>query len=181
MTTTHELDCSDAAKMIIDRMRTNPEDFNYGGKLYRVTAQAQMSARDKKAYNIAHDLYIVEPALMASVLEALLTQPEDEKGTVEYRPAMTIDTSGNFGIGTQGRYAAGHIDARTIYGSPIQNDLTTQQRITREMYESHIEAHKNALKAKPPWRPDTTQSPSTSKLSDIYNKAFGRERIERDN
>jgi len=71
-----KLDCSDGARMLIERMQTNPEDFNYGGKLYRALDAERISARDLKAYNDAHDLYIKEPALMATVLQALLAQPE---------------------------------------------------------------------------------------------------------
>lgn len=157
--------------MMIERVRTNPEDFDYGGKLYRMAEQAQMSARDKKACSAAHDEYIKEPRLMAEVLKALLVQPE-ENGTVKFRPAMTLDSAGNFGLGV----------SPSVWGTSIaQAGLTTQQRITREIYEDHIEAHKNALKAKPPWRPDTTQSPSKSVASQIYDRAFGRERVERDN
>ena len=100
MTQTQEpMDCSDAAKMIIARMQTNPEDFAYGGKLYRVGETSALSARDRVVVNAAHDEYIKEPNLMAEVLKALLVQPEkEETGTVQYRPAMTFDSSGNLGI-----------------------------------------------------------------------------------
>jgi hypothetical protein len=154
-TMTQEMDCSDAARMLIERMQTHPEDFGYGGKLYRVLSGEHLSERDKKAFNDAHDLYIKEPNLMASVLGALLAQPEEgEKNKV-------IAARGyQAGLGLGGM--EGNFNAVT---------LTTQQRITREMYEDHIQAHKDALKAKP----------IPSKLSDIYNKALGRERIERDN
>jgi hypothetical protein len=91
----------------------------------------------------------------------------------------------------QGRYAFGATDPQA-YGSPIQNngqpafdpvtdtDITaSQKRITREMYEDHIQTHRDLIKAK------TTKAPSKvteqSILSDIYNKTFGRQRIERDN
>ena len=85
--------------MLIDRMRTNPEDFAYGGKLYRVGETSALSARDRVVVNAAHDEYIKEPNLMAEVLKALLVQPEkEETGTVQYRPAMTFDSSGNLGI-----------------------------------------------------------------------------------
>ena len=153
---TQEINCSDAARMLIERMQTNPEDFNYGGKLYRVTEKAQMSARDLKAYVDAHDTYIKEPRLMVHVLESLLVQPEEEEMRVR----------------TQGPISGTTVDKVWFDELTDSGGLINQKRITREMYEDHIEAHKNALKAKPP---------STSKLSDIYNKAFGRERVERDN
>lgn len=167
MTQTQELDCSDAAKMIIARMQTNPEDFNYGGKLYRMTEQAQMSARDLKAYNDAHDLYILEPRLMVSVLEALMAQPE-ENGTVKFRPAMTLDSAGNFGLGV----------SPSVWGTSIaQAGLTTQQRITREQFEDHIQTHKSPMMK----HIEAVAAKKESVASQIYNRAFGRERVERDN
>lgn len=157
---TQEMDCSDAARMLIERMQTHPEDFGYGGKLYRLLDIEQMSTRDMKAFKDAHDRYIKEPNLMARVLEALLAQPEKED---KNKVIAARGYQAGLGLGgMRAGVAEGNINAVT---------LTTQQRITREMYEDHIEAHKNALKAKP----------IPSKLSDIYNKALGRERVERDN
>lgn len=74
-----ELDCSDAVKLLIERMQTHPEDFGYTGKLYRAINTEQMSTRDLRAYNDAHDRYIKEPSLMVDVLQALLAQPEKEE------------------------------------------------------------------------------------------------------
>jgi len=163
MTQTHDMDCSDGAKMLIERMQTHPEDFNYGGKLYRVLDVERLSVRDLKAYNDAHDKYIKEPTLMVSVLQALLAQPEEEEiGMTKFK--------------TQGRYAFGQAIPKSEVGSvfdPLTH--TNQQRITREMYEDHIQTHKELIKAK------AIKQPTPSKLSDIYNKALGRERIERDN
>jgi hypothetical protein len=120
-----KLDCSDGAKMLIERMQTNPEDFNYGGKLYKVMDQSHMSARDMRAFSDAHDLYIKEPALMGSVLQALLAQPvAKEKNEVIAARA----------------YQAG-------LGVRVGGILQAEQRT----------------------------------LSDVYNKAFGREKVERDN
>ena len=168
--------------MLIERMQTNPEDFNYGGKLYRVTENAQMSARDKKAISEAHDTYIKEPRLMVHVLESLLVQPEEENVKMTYRPAMTLGSSGNLGIGTQGRYATGHMDARGLWAAPVKNEgqpifdpttdsyvLADQQRITREMYENHIQAHKSPIK----------RHIQAVAAAQIHNKFFS-DRIERD-
>lgn len=104
-----ELDCSPAVKMLIERMQTHPEDFMYGGKLYRMTEQAQMSARDKKAYNAAHDLYLLEPQLMARVLEALMAPPEEEEETVKYK--------------AQGRYGVGITDHQLQNGTFLDKNL----------------------------------------------------------
>jgi len=188
MTTTHEMDCSDAAKMLIERMQTHPEDFNYGGKLYRALDAERLSVRDMKAYNDAHDRYIKEPALMVTVLQALLVQPEDEKREV-------IERAYQAGLGRANRVGMGATDPRMLHGKVIPYDpakfdpytdshvLTDQQRITREMYENHIQTHKEALKKQPPvmHAKNAMYAEKESIAAKIYNKAFGRERVERDN
>lgn len=74
-----ELDCSPGAKMLIERMQTNPEDFEPSkGKFGRVL-EGKHSARDTKAITEAHDTYIKEPRLMVAVLEALTEQPEKDE------------------------------------------------------------------------------------------------------
>jgi len=163
--------------MLIERMQTHPEDFNYGGKLYRALDAERLSARDMKAYNDAHDRYIKEPALMVTVLQALLVQPEEDgvDGKVKFK--------------TQGRYAMGATDPKMLYGKVIPYDpakfdpytdshvLTDQQRITREMYEDHLQTRKSPIKK----HVEALAAEKESIAAKIYNKAFGRERVERDN
>ena len=167
MTTTQELDCSDAAKMLIQRMQTHPEDFDYGGKLYRVTEQAQMSARDKKACSAAHDEYIREPRLMAEVLKALLVQPEED---VERAYRTGLGRAGSLGItGTtvNKMWFDGVTDtARTNFGT-----------LTREQFEDHIQTHQSHIKK----HIQAVAAEKESVAAQIYNKAFGREKVERDN
>lgn len=153
--------------MLIERMQTHPEDFHYGGKCYELMERPHVSARDKKAINEAHDTYIKEPRLMVSMLEALMAQPEEDE-KVKYK--------------VQGRYGAAIAKGE---GQPIFNPntdsytLTDKQRITREMYENHIQTHKKLIQDKA--TKASTKVTEKSILSDIYNKALGRERIERDN
>ena len=155
MTQEQELDCSPAVAMMIERMQTHPEDFMYEGKLYRVTEQGQMSARDRKAFNEAHDKYILEPNLMVMVLEALM-KPDDPKED-ERVPKLT----------SQRRYAVGPNDPRLLYGNALAggfveydsttyNPATYQQRIAREIMEQHrhVEAQ--------------------SRASGFFSKAFGK-------
>jgi hypothetical protein len=147
-----ELDCSAGAKMMIERMQTNPEDFEVGGKLYRVYENHRMSVRDKKAVGDAYCQYIVEPQLMAAVLVAL-TAPEEEAGV-----------DGKVKFKTQGRYTTPAIDPRAIYGNVTANlegargfdpntlttyNTATQQLISHEMIEQqrrHLADHKEKLR-----------------------------------
>ena len=161
--------------MLIERMQTHPEDFHYGGKCYELMERPHVSARDKKAINEAHDTYIKEPRLMVSMLEVLMAQPEED--TVKYK--------------TQGRYAMGATDPKMLYGAaPVKNEgqpvfdpvtdtyiTASQKRITREMYEDHIQTHKSPIQK----HIQAVRAEKESIAAQIYNKAFGRQRIERDN
>lgn len=171
-----ELDCSDGAKLMIERMQTNPEDFRYGGKLVKVYRDVQLSARDKKATTAAHDKYITEPALMASMLQALLVQPEDEKESLKYK------TQGKYGVGITDTQLFGMAQTKGE-GQPVFDPLTDSfalsdtTRITRELYETNIQRHRELINAKA----TSVKQPGPSIAAQMYNKAFGRERIERDN
>ena len=164
MTTTKELDCSDAAKMLIQRMQTNPEDFDYGGKLYRMAEQAQMSARDKKACSAAHDEYIKEPRLMAEVLKALLVQPEENE-------TLKFNTQDRYAIGITGT------SANKIWFDEVTDTARTNfGTLTREQFED-IQTHKSPMMK----HIEAVAAKKESVASQIYDRAFGRERIERDN
>lgn len=149
--------------MLIERMKTNPEDFDFGGKLYSVHERRHMSARDKDAVLDAYDKYIVEPKFMAEVLTALTAPVETEE------QAFKAYTSGRSG----GKSMLGNavIDSRAIYGNqPASlygsvtanlegarsfdpNTLTTyntatQQIISHEMIEQqrrHLADHKEQM------------------------------------
>lgn len=141
--------------MLIDRMRTNPEDFKYGGKLYGFV-EAGLSSRDKKAVNEAHDLYIKEPNLMVKVLEALLAQPEKEE--------MRVKTQGPIRGTTMDKVWFDELN------NTVQTDL---KRVTREEFEEF--RHAKLVQ-------DTaTKVTDQHVLSQIYNRTAGRQRIERDN
>jgi len=60
-----DLNMSAGAEMLIARMKTNPEDFQYGAKFYRVVkaledGQQWVSRRDRDALRRAYDMNIVE-------------------------------------------------------------------------------------------------------------------------
>lgn len=84
---TQELNCSDAAKMLIERMATHPDDFEPGGRFWGVMqhlvegggvggAFSIMSKRDEEAVEAAaQQLY--ENKLMEYVLRKLLVKDEE--------------------------------------------------------------------------------------------------------
>jgi hypothetical protein len=139
-----ELDCSAGAKMMIERMKTNPEDFEIGGKLRRVFDSSPTSARDKTALNAAFYQYIVEPKLMADVLVALTAPEETETETEMIRAYSAGRGRGKSVLGTN------TIDPRALYNPNTETYSTaTQQLISHEMIEQqrrHLEAHKENLR-----------------------------------
>ena len=112
--------------MLIERMHTNPEDFEYGGKLYGVANDGDLSARDRTSIVRAFEELIKEPKLMERVITALLAQPEQEE--IQYKtfgqPRMSINSSGQLGIGAissnaaQGLYTTGFSDPRLAQNGP---------------------------------------------------------------
>ena len=130
-----ELDCSPGAKMLIERMQTNPEDFEPSkGKFGRVL-EGKHSARDTKAITEAHDTYIKEPRLMVAVLEALTEQPEkDEEAMLKIRAQGRYATTalpnsyGTAPIKGEGQAISASWNDPTTYSTVVNN-----QRIYQEM------------------------------------------------
>jgi len=116
-----------SVQVIIERLKSNPEDF-FGEisdrqglglprpKFYDITDKIDNLLTDPQAGHV-HRLWYLEPeekaALLAAYKEArrarfeartfhqLLTRQEKkERSTVTYKPAMTLDASGNLSIGT---------------------------------------------------------------------------------
>jgi hypothetical protein len=103
------MDCSDGAKMLIDQMKANPEEFRgYAGKFTNLLDTAQdvvrggavrgMSARDAAAIVNAAQTYLFEVWLAEDVLTAIM-QPKEEPA--KYSVGMTLSASGSLGVGTQ--------------------------------------------------------------------------------
>jgi len=86
-----ELNCSDGAKMLIERMQSTPEEFKntYDGRWRDILDCARrmvdeddhsevMSKRDAEAILKAHDAHILEPRLAERILNELM-EPKAEK------------------------------------------------------------------------------------------------------
>ena len=145
--------------MLIERMHTNPEDFEYGGKLHGIVNDRDLSERDHTAIVRATEELVKEPKLMEKVITALLAQPEQEETAYKtYGQArMSINSSGQLGIGTtpsnyaQGLYASGFSDPRLAQGSPgfaiheLQPHKASLQVGQQTLTESTIKAIKQKL------------------------------------
>jgi hypothetical protein len=117
-----------AVQVIIERLKTNPEEFfgdldgerligRYSPRFDDIREKLDDLLIEKPDVGHVHRLWYLEPeekaALLAAYKEArrarfeartfhqLLTRQEKkERSTVTYKPAMTLDASGNLSIGT---------------------------------------------------------------------------------
>ena len=83
VTMAEDLDCSDGAKMLIERMQTHPQEFKsgYNTKFGGIVSRARdvsggvprdMSMRDAKAIVAAAETYLFEPWLAEEVITQLM-------------------------------------------------------------------------------------------------------------
>lgn len=75
-----ELNCSEGARMLIERMQTHPKDFKHDGRFSRIADQilgklpvgfSDLSDRDDTALNEAYGKYILEPQLTEYVVDEI--------------------------------------------------------------------------------------------------------------
>ncbi len=98
-----ELNCSDGAKMLIERMKTNPEEFRGGQARWAVVINQvlqvrrgavenniMMSKRDMNALWDAFERHVMEPALAEFAIEELMT-PKAERKKVEVKPVTPAE------------------------------------------------------------------------------------------
>lgn len=90
-----ELNCSEGARMLIERMQTHPKDFKYEGRFSRIVDQilgkvpagfSEMSDRDKDALTAAFQKYIMEPTLTEYVVDEIFN---GDKRRAEEQQALT--------------------------------------------------------------------------------------------
>jgi hypothetical protein len=94
---TQEMNCSDGAKMLIERMQTNPNEF-WGATSKWTTVMSQvfsrvrgsseshmmLTERDAIALHDAFDKYVREPMLAEHVIKGIMA-PQPERKHVEVR------------------------------------------------------------------------------------------------
>jgi hypothetical protein len=75
-----ELNCSEGARMLIERMQSHPKDFRYNGRFIKIVDQilgkvpvgfSELSDRDMDALTIAFQKYIMEPTLTEYVVDEI--------------------------------------------------------------------------------------------------------------
>ena len=113
--------------MLIERMKTNPEDFRYGGRFYRVVdavnakGQGWISDRDWIALRDAYDVIVKEAEFSEWVYGEIFNPKEPEPASQNIYTqnlARSMQQTKNAIAG--GVFQSGFSDPHGIYGSPLQ-------------------------------------------------------------
>lgn len=119
-----DLNMSAGAEMLIERMKTNPEDFKYGGKFYRVVqaltdGQQWISKRDRAVLREVYEETVVEADFSAWVYNEIFNPKEQELAS-NYVYAQAQGSKSQM---QQAMLQGGFTDTRGIYGNPLQNSV----------------------------------------------------------
>jgi hypothetical protein len=137
-----ELNCSEGARMLIERMQTHPKDFKYNGRFSRIADQirgntpvgyADMSDRDRSALTAAYEKHIMEPSLTEYVVDEIFNgdkrrqeQQEQQNLASQYTSALaaSMSTTKNTLVSN---ILSGVADPRNTYGNAIYNPAQGKQ------------------------------------------------------
>lgn len=134
-----ELNCSEGARMLIERMQTHPDDFKQRGRFFWVAEKIQMlspiglnemSERDWNALRDAFGKTILEPWLTETVVDEIFNgenRRAEAQQTISNQYAHAL---GQSMMGTKNQIAAnmlsGFHDPRNTYGNAISNPAQGQ-------------------------------------------------------
>lgn len=99
-----ELNCSDGARMLIERMQSHPQEFKSNGRFSRIVDQilgnvpagfCELSDRDDDALTAAFDKYILEPNLTEYVVDEIFNgeKRRQEEQEMQQREVIARYTS----------------------------------------------------------------------------------------
>lgn len=137
-----ELNCSEGARMLIERMQTHPDDFKQRGRFFWVAEKIQrlspiglneMSERDWNALRDAFGKTILEPWLTETVVDEIFNgekrREEEQKAYAQISGTYTANLAASMNA-TQQQIAAnmlsGFHDPRNTYGNAISNPAQGQ-------------------------------------------------------
>ena len=143
-----ELNCSEGARMLIERMQSHPKEFRHNGRFSRIVDQilgnvpagfCELSDRDNDALTAAFQKYIMEPNLTEYVVDEIFNgekrrQEEQEMQQREvqarYSKALATSMASTKNAVSNSVIGSGWPDPRmTLQSSmlPIQNSTTSIQ------------------------------------------------------
>jgi hypothetical protein len=136
-----ELDCSEGARMLIERMQSHPKDFRYNGRFIKIVDQilgkvpvgfSELSDRDMDALTVAFQKYIMEPTLTEYVVDEIFNgekrREEEMKNTANAYTANLAKSMMNTKNQIASHVLTGFNDPRLMWpdGVPPQNGLQGQ-------------------------------------------------------
>jgi len=140
-----ELNCSEGARMLIERMQSHPKDFKYDGRFSRIVDQilgkvpvgfSELSDRDTSALTVAFQQYIMEPQLTEYVVDEIFN---GEKRRAEEQAKLGSAYSQKLGqsmMSTKNQIASnmlsGYNDPRTLWQAGVHNPAQGQVLWTEE-------------------------------------------------
>lgn len=145
-----ELNCSEGARMLIERMQSHPDDFKPGGRFYWVAeklrgvspkGQNELSERDWHALQDAFDKAVLEPWLTETVVDEIFNgdkRREEEQKAYTQTSSAYSQRLGQSMMNTKNQIAAnmlsGFHDPRLMWpgGVPPQNPAQGQVLWTEE-------------------------------------------------
>ena len=144
---TEEPNCSEGARMLIERMQSHPDDFKYNGRFSRIADQirgntpvgyADMSDRDRSALTAAYEKHIMEPALTEYVVDEIFNGDKRRK---EEQEQQQRDVQARYAH-AQNQLASGSLsgwnDPRMILQSGIANAAQGRQLWMLEQEEKKL-------------------------------------------
>lgn len=142
-----ELNCSEGARMLIERMQTHPKDFKAGGRFYWIVeklrglaprGQNEVSERDWQALHEALDKSILEPWLTETVVDEIFNgekrRAEEQQNTTNAYTANLAKSMMNTKNQIASNMLSGFHDPRLMWpgGAPPQNPAQGQVLWTEE-------------------------------------------------
>jgi hypothetical protein len=138
---TEELNCSEGARMLIERMQSHPQEFKRNGRFSRIVDQilgnvpagfCELSDRDDDALTAAFEKYIMEPSLTEYVVDEIFNgekrrQEEQEMQQREiqarYSNSLAASMAATKNTVASGIFTSGWADPRAT----LQNSTTAIQ------------------------------------------------------
>jgi aspartate/methionine/tyrosine aminotransferase len=143
-----ELNCSEGARMLIDRMQTHPQEFKRNGRFSRIVDQilgnvpagfCELSDRDDDALTAAFEKYIMEPSLTEYVVDEIFNGEKRRKEEQEmqqqevqarYSRSLAANMAATQHTITSNLLAAGINNSQALMQNkahPLQNSTTAIQ------------------------------------------------------
>ena len=143
-----ELNCSEGARMLIERMQTHPKDFKVDGRFARITDSilgklpvgfSDLSDRDTTALSEAYDKYILEPQLTEFVVDEIFNgekrREEEMKNATNLYTANLAKSMALTKNQLAGNMLSGFTDSRTVWQSGVHNPAQGQAVWLRDATE----------------------------------------------